>query len=169
MRYFLALLFLCDIASVRAVADDLKYKVTKVDYSGETVFVFYDLEGPLEEVFQVSLVMKKHSDSSYVYTPKFAGGDLGSSMFSGTGWRIAWNYLREFPGGIDQKDAYFVISVRRVGVGGSSNDSNTLLWIAGGAVVAGGLVAVLLLSGGGNGGSGGGSINPIFPQPPERP
>jgi hypothetical protein len=166
IRFVLALFFLCDLGTVRALAQDLNYKVTKVEYSGETVYIFYDLEGPLEDVYQVSLVMKKHSDSTFVYTPKFATGDVGSSMFSGTGWRISWNYLREYPGGIDQKDMYFAVYVRRVGVESSSRGSNTFLWIAGGAVVAGGLVAVLLLSSGGNGSNG---PSTVFPAPPGRP
>ena len=146
LRAVLAFLMLCDIATVRALAEDATVKLTKTEFVGDTVYLFYDLSGTPEQVFTITLIMKKHSDPKYQYAPKFVTGDVGSSMFSGTGWRIAWNFSREFPSGIDQKDVYFVVEARAAGEAVSTGRSNTMLWIAGGAVVAGGIVALLLLN-----------------------
>ncbi len=166
LRVLLAFLTLCDIATVRAFAEDGNVTLTKTEYVGDTVYLFYDLSGTPEQVFSITLIMKKRSDPKYQYAPKFVTGDVGSSMFSGTGWRIAWNFTREFPSGIDQKDVYFVIEARAAGEAASSGGSNTFLWVAGGAVVAGGIVALLLLNKSDNGS---GPPPGQFPLPPGRP
>lgn len=146
-RTLLALLMLCDISTLSALADDSRVKVTKTEFVGETVYLFYDLTGPPDQFFSVTLIAKKRSNPTYQYVPKYVTGDIGSSMFSGTGWRIAWNFTREFPGGVDQNDIYFIVEAKASGALASSKGiSNTVLWVAGGAVVVGGVVALLLLN-----------------------
>ncbi len=167
LRVLIAILMLCNVATIRAFAGDAKVTLTKTEFVGDTVYLFYDLAGEPEQVFSITLIMKKRSDPKYQYAPKFVTGDVGSSMFSGTGWRIAWNFTREFPAGIDQKDVYFVVEARASGETQAAGGSNTILWIAGGAVVAGGIVALLLLNNSSN--SGGGTQTGSFPPPPGRP
>ena len=170
LRTVLALLMLVDLATLRALAEDVRAKVTKTEFTGDTVYLFYDLAGPPQEVYSVSLIMKKKSDPNYSYAPKYAAGDLGQSMFSGTGWRIAWNFSREFPGGLDKNDVYFIVEAKGSGGGtASGGGTNTLLWMAGGAVVVGGIVALVLLNRSGDNGNGGGGSGSAFPPPPGRP
>jgi hypothetical protein len=166
-RALLALLMLCDISTLSALADESRVKVTKTEFVGETVYLFYDLTGPPEQLYSVTLIVKKRSNPSYQYVPKYLTGDLGSSMFSGTGWRIAWNFTREFPGGVDQNDIYFIVDAKASGeVASSRGISSTVLWVAGGAVVVGGVVALLLLN---KSEQAPPPVQGQFPVPPGRP
>jgi hypothetical protein len=169
-RFVLALFMLADWATVQALADDLRAKVTKTEFSDDIIYVYYDLSGSPEEVYSVTLSMRKRSDPAYQVAPKFVSGDVGPNMFPGTGWRVAWSVKRDFPGGVDKKDVYFVIDAKPVGGAAAQSGSNTVLWVAGGAAAVGGIVALILSRGkgaGNNGGGGNGSSS--FPLPPGRP
>ena len=100
----------------------------------------------------------------FQYAPLNLSGDVGTNVFSGVDWRIAWNVSKEFPAGL--KDEYYlVVSAKVIADQVEKGGIRTEYYIAGGALVAGGVVALILL---GKKSSGGGTTTG-FPAPPGRP
>lgn len=137
----------------------------RVQINGRSsVYIDYDLVGPTDQVYRVSLTMKKVADSTFSYVPQNVAGDLGPSVFPGRNNRIVWSVGKEFPEGIREGEYYFVFSVESDQDAGGGISTPVL--IVGGAAVVGGILALVLSKGSGGGGGGGTSS---FPQPPVRP
>jgi hypothetical protein len=129
-----------------------------------SVYIDYDLIGPTDQVYRVSLTMKKIADSTFSYVPQNIAGDIGPSVFPGRNNRIVWSVGKEFPEGIREGEYYFVFGVDSDQE--SSGGISTPVLIVGGAAVVGGILALVLSKGSGGGGGGGTST---FPTPPGRP
>lgn len=161
--YILAWLICAELipAAVFA-ADDLAVRNVHYEITGELVRIYYDLVGPLDRVHRVALLLRRESDSTFVYRPVYLTGDVGTIVFPGEKRRITWDFLKDFPEGVRGEDYYFTVEAEMVETPGI----NPLYWIGGGAAVAGGVLAIVLLS------KGGGTPPPPpsgFPQPPGRP
>ncbi len=123
-------------------------EVTNVKFTvtGGIITVSYDLQGPAERDYTVKLTLKRKQQPAYSYTPISVSGDAGDGSFAGAGRKIAWDFFKEFPQGLEGDDFYFHVDVA-MKPEKKSGGSNTWLYVAGGAVVAGGAAAAILLGG----------------------
>jgi hypothetical protein len=137
----------------------------RVQINGRSsVYIDYDLVGPTDRVYKVTVTMKKESDSTFVYVPQNMAGDIGASVFPGRNNRIVWSLAKEFPEGIKEGEFYFLFTVDEEE---PSSGVGTPLLIAGGAALVGGILALILVSKKGT--DGGQNGPPGFPDPPGRP
>ncbi len=164
--YFLAGLLLWEAVPLAALAQQPTGRIenVRVQINGRSsVYIDYDLIGPTDRVYKVTVTMRKESDSTFTYVPQNMAGDIGATVFPGRNNRIVWSLAKEFPEGIKEGEFYFLFTVDEelpsTGVG-------TPLLIAGGAALVGGILALLLVS---KKGSDGGGVVPGFPSPPDRP
>lgn len=162
----LVTLFIMQLFPMRVLAQDgVKVENVRVQSSGRMVYIYYNLNGPPEQVYDVSLVMRSKSNSAFQYLPKSVSGDVGPNMFSGVDWRMTWNTAKEFPDGLKLNDYYFEVKASVVGGKAESHGLSTAVLVAGGAVVVGGVVALLLM----NKKDQGQTQQQGFPAPPGRP
>jgi len=135
----------------------------RFEKSGELVYIYYDLNAPIDKVHEVRLYLRRESELSFLYRPMNITGDVGTIVIPGVGRRIVWDITREFPEGLAGDDYYFVVEAEYVEPEGNF----PWLWVGGGAALVGGVVTVLLLSGSGK------ETPPPpvtgFPDPPGRP
>lgn len=124
-----------------AIAEDpIRVENVRFEVSRGIAIVHYDLVGPTDKKYKVSLLLKREDFQLFRYTPKNLTGDVGKGAFSGRNRQIQWDMLKEFPGGLEGTDYYFVVESEVASAGMKS-----LLWI-GSAVVLGGGAAFFLLS-----------------------
>ena len=163
----LAATLLISSLPVRALAgeDDIKAGNISFKVAGQVVVIYYDLNASADQVYKVSLTLKKRFDSTYVYTPVDISGDVGTAVIPGENRIITWKLADEFPKGLPGEDCFFVVGVEP-GAAASHSFFTPVVWIAGGAAVVGGVLLAVLLKGG---------TNPPpptpnnFPSPPGRP
>jgi hypothetical protein len=143
--------------------DEPKVANIRVQPAGSMIYVYYDLIGPPQQVYEVSLVLRSKVDSTFQYTPVNIRGDVGPNMFSGVDWRIAWDFLKEFPEGL-KEDYYPVVGAKVVADQVKKSEIPLGYYIAGGAAVVAGVLALVL--------GGKKTEDPpasSFPAPPGRP
>jgi hypothetical protein len=75
-----------------------------------------------------------------VYVPRLLSGDVGEGEFTGTNRQVTWDFLAEFPGGLDGDDFYFLVEAEK-----APWKLSPWYYIAGG-VVAVGAASVYLLT-----------------------
>ena len=140
--YFLAVLLVLEVGSSRAVAQD-SVKVQNVRYEvlGTKIVVHFNLVGTIDETYRIRLSLRKERDQSFLYIPRLVLGDAGEVKSGGTK-QIDWDFLSEFPGGLEGEDFYFVVDVELV-----PTSSKLWYWVAGGAALVGGAAAILLSKG----------------------
>ncbi|MGA9119981.1 MAG: hypothetical protein WB699_11510 [Bacteroidota bacterium] len=140
---------------------DLAVRNVRFEIAGELVRVYYDLDGASDKLYRVSITLKRQSDPQFSATPTHVSGDLGSIVLPGEKRRVTWDFLKDFPAGLQGNDYYFVVEAE----GPPSEGLSPWVWVGGGAFVLGGLIALLA--------KGGTTTPPIppdnFPTPPERP
>jgi len=161
--YILAGLLFVELVPAAAFAED-EIAVRNVQYevTGELVRIYYDLVGPLERVHKVTIFLRRERDTAFSYRPLYLTGDVGSVVFPGEKRRITWDFLKDFPEGMEGDDFFFTVEAEMVQTPGI----NPLYWIGGGAAVVGGVLAIVLLS---KGGENPPVPSPSFPLPPGRP
>jgi hypothetical protein len=149
----------------RGGEEDPKVQNVRVQPAGPMIYIYYDLTGPPQQVYEVSVTVRSRTDSTFQYSPLNLSGDVGTNVFSGVDWRISWSFAKEFPAGL--KDEYYlVVSAKVIADQVSAGWMRTEYYIAGGAVVAGGVVALILL---GKKKETTPIVVPGFPAPPGRP
>jgi hypothetical protein len=164
--YLLIGVLIAEAAPFAAHAQDALPRIEniRVQINGRSsVYIDYDLIGPTDQVYKVSISMRKASDSTFTYDPQTVAGDIGPDVFSGRNNRIVWSISKEFPEGIKEGEYFFVFSVESAST--SSGGISLPVIVAGGAAVVGGILALVLLSKKSDtppSGSG-------FPKPPARP
>jgi len=165
--YLLAGLMFAEAVPIVALAQQAqtgRIENVRVQINGRSsVYIDYDLVGPTDRVYKVTVTMKKESDSTFSYVPQNMAGDIGATVFPGRNNRIVWSLAKEFPEGIKEGEFYFLFTVDEEL---PSSGVGTPLLIAGGAALVGGILALLLVSKKGTDGPGG---VPGFPTPPDRP
>jgi hypothetical protein len=167
MHYFLAGILIWEAAPLAALAQQQQGRIenVRVQINGRSsVYIDYDLVGPTDRVYKVTVTMKKESDSTFAYVPQNMAGDIGASVFPGRNNRIVWSLAKEFPEGIKEGEFYFLFTVDEEL---PSSGVGMPLLIAGGAAVVGGILALILVAKKGSDGGNGGP--PGFPNPPDRP
>lgn len=120
------------------------------------VIINYDLIGEAGEEYQVSMFLKKESDSSRSYRPKLVSGAIGEGIPTGSGREIVWDLFKEIPNGLEGNDFYFVVTIEE--------EPGKFPWWTGAAVVGAGLIGLLVLSGGSDV-----KKESTLPSPPGRP
>jgi hypothetical protein len=126
-----------------AMAGDEKVIIQNIhfDQTGNTVTIYYDLTGPVDQKYRVSIKLKSEDYKSFEYVPQNVSGDIGEGTFVGTNRKIVWNLLPESPPITSQYKFYFEVKAELL-----SPPINPYFWV-GGAVILGG-IAALLFSGG---------------------
>jgi hypothetical protein len=110
------------------------------EQSGNYITIYYDLGGPIDQNYIVSIKLKSEDYNSFEYVPRNVSGDVGEGRFVGKNRKIIWSMLPESPPISSQYKFYFEVKAELL-----SNNINPLIW-AGGAVVIGGIVALLFSS-----------------------
>jgi hypothetical protein len=121
--------------------DTAKVNNARYEVLGTKVVVHYDLVGPVDGTYRVKVSLRKERDQSFLYLPRLVSGDDGEVKSSGKK-QIDWDFLSEFPGGLEGEDFYFVVEAELV-----PSKSTLWYWVAGGAVLVGGAAAILLSKG----------------------
>ncbi len=167
LHYLLVGALLCDCLPVQRMwgADGPAAKNVGFKVHGVVVEIFYDIVAPVDQVYKVSIQLRRRFDKAYVYSPVRVFGDVGSAVPAGEGKRITWVLSDEFPNGLPGEDCFFDVGVEEGGAAPSG--ISTYIWVAGGAVVLGGVLAAVLLSKGS--GPGPAAVPSAFPMPPGRP
>lgn len=134
--------------------------------NGQVVEIYFDLIASSDQVYTVSVTLKKRFDKSYVYKPVATSGDVGPAVIPGENRRITWKLTDEFPKGLPGEDCFFIVDIE----GGSARPGgiSTTVWIIGGAAILGGVLTALLLSSK-NGDTPPPPVISGFPSPPGRP
>ena len=167
LHIVLAASLLISSMPVWAIAGEDEVKAGNISFkvAGQVVVIYYDLNASADQMYKVSLTLKKRFDSTYVYTPVDVSGDVGTSVIPGENRIITWKLADEFPKGLPGEDCFFVVGVEAGAE--ATHGFSPLIWIAGGAAVVGGVLLAVLLKGG---------TNPPppppvnnFPNPPGRP
>ncbi|MCX6143622.1 MAG: hypothetical protein NTZ35_10400 [Ignavibacteriales bacterium] len=147
------------ISAARA-GEDVSVKNVRFEMSGQVINVFYDLQGPEGENYNVRLLLKRKQNPSFQYAPRSLTGDFGQGRFAGIKRQITWDILKEFQEGLEGTDYYFVVEAEMI-----SSGTSILWYIGGGAAIIAG-AAVLLL---GKQAQTGTAATDVFPKPIGRP
>ncbi len=111
--------------------------VTNLSYSLRVsdVVVHYDLNGPPDKSYDVSLVLKRDSEPYFKMQPKSVSGQVGTGEFAGRGREIVWHLYRDVPSGLDGNDYYFEVNASMI----VPEKGGGIPWyyFAGGALVGG--------------------------------
>jgi hypothetical protein len=168
LHLVLAASILLMTVSVNAFArqDDIKAANISFKVAGQVVVIYYDLNASADQMYKVSLTLKKRFDSTFTYTPVDISGDVGPSVIPGENRIVTWKLADEFPKGLPGEDCFFVVGVEPGSQ--ASGGISPWMWIAGGAAVVGGVVLAVVLKGSPGGGP---PVTPVnnFPNPPGRP
>ncbi len=143
-------------------ADPVKVLNVRFEIVGTKIVIRYDLEGEADKDYTIKIILKRERSQSFLHLPRSVAGEIGQGRFVGQNRQITWDFLKEFPQGLEGDDYYFVIEVEIV-----STRISPLWYIGGGVGVVGGIVGYLLLKGGSES-----AVSPaadVFPKPVGRP
>jgi hypothetical protein len=158
----LAAILLLEVSFISAACagEDVSVRNVRFEMWGQSIKIFYDLQGPAGENYNVRLLLKRRQDPSFQYEPRSLTGDFGQGKFAGNKRQISWDIQKEFPAGLEGEDFYFVAEVEMI-----SSRTSILWYIGGGAAVVAG-AAVLFL---GKDAPSGSAAPDVFPKPIGRP
>ena len=137
--------------------DKIRVENVSFELVGEKVYIYYDLIGPQNRQYIITLTVRREQVRSTQIQPQLLKGDIGKGRFAGRNGQIVWEISREVPRALKASDYYFVVEAELV-----SSRSKALLWIGAGTVLLGGGSAVYLLMNKKNG-------DASFPEPPGTP
>jgi hypothetical protein len=133
-------ILLLEISPALAIAGETTIRVENVraEHVGGQIVVYYDLSGPTDEGYIVTMSVRREGSQIFDYKLKNVTGDVGEGLFAGKDRKIVWDIQKEFPAGLEGEDYYFLVEAEIV-----SSGISPWVWIGGGVAVAG--VAGLLL------------------------
>ena len=143
----------------RGTSDEVRGTNVKWAIKNEVITVNYDLLAPSDSKYDVSILMKRENDPSFIATPVTMEGDVAEGFFAGPNREIRWYFRRDYPQGFTGEGYYFEIHVTLI-----AQHSSWIYYAVGAGAVTAGLV--LLLAGKSQGKQSG--INEL-PLPPGRP
>jgi hypothetical protein len=140
------------------VAENVEYKV-----ANGKVIITYDLPGSTDQLYDVSLILKRTSNVEDAYEPKSVSGDIGEERYGGKNKQIIWEIKKDFPEGLTGEDFYFIIRAEKINEG-----SNILMWAGFGLAAVAAVVTYVVV---GEESESASTQNPgsSFPLPPGRP
>lgn len=158
LAFFLQLLPSADMS-----AGEDKIKVENVRLSNEQgkVVVYYDLAGPVDKEYEITLTLRREDVPSFEYHPAGLSGDVGRGLYGGKNRKIVWDVPAFLATSSENDRYYFVVDAEMM-----SSGISPLYWIAGAALMGGGAALFLFAPKSTETQSSSGSG---FPQPPIRP
>ena len=125
----------------------------------DLIVITYDLNGTVDDKYDVSLTMRKENDDKFNVVPATVEGAIGDGQLAGLNRAIRWYFLKDIPQGFQGEGYYFEILVKPV-----PQKSNLLYYVIGGAAATIGIIALLV------GGNSPENSQPTYlPFPPARP
>jgi hypothetical protein len=133
------------------------------EMSGDNkILIYYELKGDSDQVYDVSVVLKRTSIALFEYAPLALQGAIGTGKFASNKETITWALnKKELEMFAEGEDYYFQVKALK-----KSGGSSWLYWV-GGIVLGGATAAVLLLKKGSSDNSS--SSNQGLATPPGRP
>ena len=159
--------FLCYLLSLVLIAESIPFSLLFAEegvavkniwhaVAGDKIVIHYDLLGIADQEYNIKLVLKRQKDPRFVLEPKNLSGDVGKGKFNGVRKQVVWDFLREYPQGLEGDDFYFSVTVEAV------SSSNLLYYLLAGAALGAGGYFLLKPKATANGDNG-------WPVPPVRP
>jgi len=133
-------LILFMIVPSRVSADDEPVAVKNIKWvlRRNTVVITYELQGPLNESYEIGLTLLRESNASFQFVPKSVSGDIGSVELVKSDCEIRWDLTKDVPSGLKGEDFYFEITVTPAG--GGWGTAATIM-----ALIGAGIVAIVVL------------------------
>lgn len=157
LRLELVTILLCFI-SYPIFSQSTEVKNVKFIPRGDEIDILYELVGDPQEEYEIEVFLKVEGDDEFEVTLEHLRGDYGTGKYVGSERKIIWEYLKQFPMGLEGEYYYFLITADKLGGG--------IPWYYFvGAAALGGAAAVLLSGGKSNGGTNGAT----YAKPPGRP
>ncbi len=147
--------------TIAQAEEKVEVRNVRFEVSGKVIVLSYDLQGPANRDYKVSLTLKRKKDIAFQYKPIVVKGSVGEDCQIGNNKQITWDILKEMPQGLEGDDFYFIVQAELIPA-----SSYTWWYIAGGAAVVGGAVAYIVLSKGAGETT---SVDQGFPKPVGRP
>jgi len=113
------------------------------------------------EIVGTRIVVRRERNQSFLHIPRSVAGEIGEGRYAGQNRQVTWDFLKEFPQGLEGDDYYFVIEVEIV-----SSGISPLWYIGGGLGIVGGVVGYVLSKGGSEAAT---PALEVFPKPIGRP
>jgi hypothetical protein len=129
---------LANIGTDTLIVDSVNFSIIS-----NKVGIEYNISNPLDQKCQVTLILKRDSDTNFLFRPVSMNGSIGEGYFNGKKQKIIWEIEKDKPDWFKGQDYYFEISVKPIITSGGISP---LIWIGGGALVLGSGAAILLLS-----------------------
>ncbi len=98
-RLLICLTFLFT-GSVSGFADDFIVENVRFNTINNSVYIYYDLSGNLNDLYDISLKLSHDGGESWEIIPVALKGDIGREIAPGRNLKIEWNYLVDFPAGL---------------------------------------------------------------------
>jgi hypothetical protein len=108
---------------------------------GTEVVITYDLIADSGRLYDVSITLKRGSDTKFGFVPRSVAGAIGSGVHSGIDNEIRWDFRQDIVQNLAGDDYYFEFVVN---VTNQNASGNLWYYIAGGAAVVGTVVAILI-------------------------
>jgi hypothetical protein len=124
------------------------------------IIILYDLSGDKDELYSVSLTLRREQTDQFEFVPKNLMGEVGDDITTGFNRKIVWEVDKEFPHGLKGDDFYFYVEAS------TQHGISPLVWISGGVAVAGAAVFIVFSKKSDNGGT---KSVQGFPPEPGRP
>ncbi len=156
---FLIIVLLLPLISSNQVQskDTLRVENVRFKPSDGKIFINYDLIGPQDKQYIITLTLRREQNPSMQVQPKLLKGDIGKGHFAGRRRQIVWDFSREVPRALKATDYYFVVEAEF-----AASRSKSLFWITAGTILTAGGSAIYLFVFKKNGDAG-------FPEPPGTP
>jgi len=136
------------------------------EYSEGKITIFYEFQGDRSKDFEVSIKLKRSSDSNFEISPAELSGDIGQGKFAGKKNKIIWVINEDELSQLEEgEDFYFDVTALEIVKG----EGIPWYYFAGGAALAGGAAAILLLVNKDSDGTTPTPPSSSFPTPPLRP
>ncbi len=136
---------------------------TSFEYTDHQINIAYEFQGDSTEKYDVSVVLKRTSNSYFSLKPGLLTGDLGEGNYADGKRTIIWHLTPQEEESLTGDDYYFEIMANEIKRGGG------IAWYVyvGGIVLGGGAAAVLLTNK--KNSTSGSSSNSALASPPGRP
>jgi hypothetical protein len=137
---------------------------TSYEYSKHQITIYYDFQGDSEQQYDISVVLKRTSNSYFNLKPELLTGDFGEGKYADGKRKITWNLTPQEEESLTGEDYYFEINAVEIKSGGG------IAWyVYVGVIALGGGAAAVLAGKKSSSASTGTSPSFTFPTPPARP
>jgi hypothetical protein len=136
---------------------------TSYKYSNHKVTIYYEFQGDSELQYDISVVLKRTSNTYFNLKPGALTGDFGEGKYADGMRVITWNLSPQEEEILTGNDYYFEINAAEIKGGGVA------WYVYVGGVILGGGAAAVLLGKKNAAASSNSNSSTTFPAPPDRP